>query len=382
MKRINTKPRKVNKGAPSGLVVSLAVHAVAFFVAGLFVVFKVLPEPEPDFKPPPPVERPKMKLKKPKVKVKKSSNPKPSSRIVAKVKSKQMPEIQLPDLMGTGDGLMGGTGLGGEFLDLPEISQVSIMGTQETVGSDLVGTFYDFKRYPNGKFNGVSEDDRSFIPIWLGDVNQFITHGFDPATLNNKYYHSSKKLYASCLVVSPTWTSIAPSAFDTPDSGGGYWMVHYKGKLVNKDGITFRFVCQADYFIVIAVDGEIVWAGVWNTPDRYNDFMDLIGTKYNPRFDTRRKFIGNDRCMAGEWITLQPGVEKDIDIVIGDENGECGFIIAVEEKDAEYEKNEYGEPIYPIFRTGELSHDMLDQIYKDLPVGEVCCTNGPIFNDF
>ncbi len=375
------KRGKVNKGGPSGLIISLLVHAAAFFVAGLFVVFTVVNKKEPEFTPPPPVQRPKMNLKKPKVKVQKSSNPKPSSRIVAKVKTKEMPEIQLPDLVGTGEGLLGGTGVGGDFLDLPDIPQISgKMGSEKSIGCDLMGTFYDMKRRPDGSFNGISEDDRSFIPIFLGQVNTFIKSGFNPLSMR-KYYQSARKLYATCLVVSPTWTSIGPSAFDTPDSGGGYWMVHYKGKLVNKEGITFRFMCQADYFIVISVDGEVVWAGVWNTPDRIIDYNTLVGGLYSPQLGTRKKFIGNDRCMAGEWITLEPGVAKDIDIVIGDENGETGFIIAVEEKDADYESDANGEPIYPIFKTSVLSHDLLDQIFKDLPVGEVNCTNGPVFND-
>ena len=67
------KTPKINKGGPSGMVISLLVHAAAFFVAGLFVVFTVLQEPEPEFEAPPPVQRPKMKLKKPKVKIKKTS---------------------------------------------------------------------------------------------------------------------------------------------------------------------------------------------------------------------------------------------------------------------------------------------------------------------
>jgi hypothetical protein len=38
---------KVSKGAPSGFVISLIIHDVAFFIAGLFVVFTVVTKPEP-----------------------------------------------------------------------------------------------------------------------------------------------------------------------------------------------------------------------------------------------------------------------------------------------------------------------------------------------
>ena len=112
IKRIFKRAQRINKGAPSGMLISLIVHAVAFFVAGLFVVFTVLPKSQPEFEPPLPVTRPKMKLKKPKVKVKKSSQPKPSSRIVAKLKTAKMPEIRISDLAGNGAGLLGDLGGG------------------------------------------------------------------------------------------------------------------------------------------------------------------------------------------------------------------------------------------------------------------------------
>ena len=58
----------VAKGGASGLMISLLLHAGAFVLAGLLVVFTVVSKEEKTFAPPKPVERPKMKLKKPKVK--------------------------------------------------------------------------------------------------------------------------------------------------------------------------------------------------------------------------------------------------------------------------------------------------------------------------
>jgi Ca-activated chloride channel family protein len=59
------------------------------------------------------VERPKMSLKKPIVKA--ASKPKPASRIVAKVKMSQMPEINIPDLTGSGDALLSNTEVSDDF---------------------------------------------------------------------------------------------------------------------------------------------------------------------------------------------------------------------------------------------------------------------------
>ena len=122
---------------------SLIFHGAIFFIAGLFVVFTVVNRAPPPFEPAPPIERPKMKLQKPKVKVQKNTQPKPSSRIVAKVQTKQMPDIQLPDLEGAGDGLMSGAGTGGDggFMDLPSIQDVTIFGGADSIGNDMRVSF-------------------------------------------------------------------------------------------------------------------------------------------------------------------------------------------------------------------------------------------------
>ena len=110
MRKRSKKTNSVVKGAPSGLVISLLVHAAAFLLAGLLVVFTVVNKEEKTFAPPKPVDRPKMKLKKPRVQVKKSAKPKSTTRIVTKVQKASMPDIQLPEMSGMGDGLAGGVG--------------------------------------------------------------------------------------------------------------------------------------------------------------------------------------------------------------------------------------------------------------------------------
>ena len=113
MKKLMKKTKGVAQGAPSGLVISLLVHAAAFMLAGLLVVFSVVKKKEVSFAPPPAVERPKMKLKKPKVKVKKTAKPASPTRIVAKINKADMPDLQLPELGGSGSGFGGIGDLGG-----------------------------------------------------------------------------------------------------------------------------------------------------------------------------------------------------------------------------------------------------------------------------
>ena len=70
-------------------MISLTLHAAAFLLAGMLVVFTVQKKEEKKFVSPKPVNRPNMKLKKPMVKVKKSAKPKSTTRIVTKVKHRE-----------------------------------------------------------------------------------------------------------------------------------------------------------------------------------------------------------------------------------------------------------------------------------------------------
>ncbi len=367
----SSRTKKVSKGAPSGFVISLIFHAAVFFLAGLFVVFSVVNKPEPAFEPPPPVERPKMKLKKPKVKVKKSSQPKPSSRIVAKVKTRDMPEIQLPDLMGSGEGLMGGTGLGGEFMDLPEIQQLTVFGRGVTAGNDFVGTYYDFNRTRRGTFNSMDPD------TYYIELLDFVTDDWDTRNFA-KYYRSPDKLYATCFMIPSTPSDLGPEAFGELGAYGYCWAIHYVGQLIHNEGIKFRFWGYGDDLLIVRVDGEIVLSsgGRSSVLQRNNGW-----TSSSSQSDIY--YLGNGRAQVGDWITLEPGVERDMEVLVGESPGGIfSAMLVVEVEGVDYELNVQGGPILPMFTTEQPSHATLDSIYEWLIEGEACLTNGPVFSDF
>ena len=165
---------KITKGGPSGFVISLVIHAALFLLAGLLVVFTVQQKEEKKFVPPAPVERPKMQLKKPKVKVKKTTKPKTTQRIVTKMKSASMPDIQLPELSGVADGL--NAGLGGFDL-MPDLNEMTLFGGGQTIGNDFVGTFYDFKRDRTGR--PIPMDPTQFSE----ELRRFVRDGFRSSRL-------------------------------------------------------------------------------------------------------------------------------------------------------------------------------------------------------
>ncbi|MCK4564270.1 MAG: hypothetical protein KAU94_06330, partial [Verrucomicrobia bacterium] len=111
----------------------------------------------------------------------------------------------------------------------------------------------------------------------------------------------------------------------------------------------------------------------------------VFGSVWSPSsLDSRKYIISNDRATVGDWIELKAGEPRDLDILLRDNHG-FGFtaIMAVEVKGVEYERSSQGGPILPVFKTSEISRDLMDAIYAELAEKEMLSlTNGPVFRDF
>jgi hypothetical protein len=365
MKKKERSSKGIVKGTPSAVLLSILIHSALFLIAGMLVVFTVVKKEEKKFEPPPPAEQPKMKLKKPKVRMKKSSQPKSRTRITTRSKRSAMPNIELPEMGGIGEGL--GDGIEG-FDIMPDFDQVTVFGSGQTIGNDFIGSFYDLKRNRNGTFYGVGVAEFKEI------VGRFVRGGFQPSTLS-RFYQSPKKLYATCFMVPTVRSSVAPKAFGE-DTGGWCWMVHYAGKLVSPDDITFRFRGSADDILVVAVGSQVVLNASRDSS------LPIVSDWLSSHAEHRMYRMGNQGAIVGEWITLEAGVPVDMHVVGGEApGGQFDMMLVVEEQGEEYPLNEVGAPIFPMFKTAEPNHDLRDAIYEWLVQGEVSITNGPIFSD-
>lgn len=370
MGRTNKQRFGLIRGMSSALVMSIAIHAAAFAFAAGFVVFKIVSRKEVEFVPPPAVERPKMKLRKPKVKVKKS-NPRPTSRITVKTQRVNMPDLQLPEMSGGGDGFLD---VGSDFDMMAGIDEITVFGSGQSIGCDFVGTFYDFKRDRTGRPNGIDPE------TFTDRVAEFIRTGWRTSTFS-RYYRSPKKLYTTSFMVPPVSSSIAPSCFGEERTVGYCWLAHYTGKIVHKDGITFRFWGQGDDILTVTVDKKVVLAANWPSDDHLGT---LVCPQWRSTAKNNRRFpMGNNASAIGDWITLEPGVAKDMEVVLGEiPGGQFCAMLCVEVQGEEYPLNSRGGPILPAFKTSPLSQDLIDTIYVDLVEGEASLTNGPVFRDF
>ncbi len=370
MKRSPKKSKKITKGMSSAVVLSIVIHAALFLLAGMLVVFTVVKKEEQKFEPPKVIERPKMKLKKPKVKIKKSK-PKPTTRIVTKMNRANMPQIQLPEMSSMSEGL--GSGIGGGFDLMPDLNEVTIFGSAQSIGNDFEGVIYDFKRDRNGGKPSVSMAPDDFWKF-KEHIEKFIKSGWKSSALR-RFYQSPRTLYTPTIMIPPIISSLGPWAFGEPTMYPYHNMLHYKGQLVHRDGIRFRFVVMADNFLLIRLDGKVVM-------DYKNQFEHALSVK---RFKPTNYHLGHWYAYATDWIELDPGIPQEMEVICGDYTGGLfATMIAVEVEGVEYPRapTPQDNPVLPIFKTSALSADQIDAIYEFMWEGHLMVTNGPIFSDY
>jgi len=375
MKRFPKNKSKVTKGVPSAVVLSIVIHAALFLLAGMLVAFTVVKKKEKQFEPPKAVDRPKMKLRKPKVKVKKSAKPKPTTRIVTKVTKANMPDIQLPEMSGMTGGLAGG--LGG-FDMMPDFAAESFFGGVQSIGNDLEGTFYDFKR--DRRNRDIPMDPTKYIE----ELKGFIRSGWQTSKFS-RYYRSPKKLYATTIAIPPIQATVAPLSFGEPEVDGYCFAVHYTGQLVYKDDITFRFWGLGDDVLVVRVDNKIVLNAPYPRNENNADLDTRVITPWQTSSAKSRNYwLGCQLSVVGDWITLKAGEPVDMEVLIGEvPGGLFQAMLVVEVEGEEYPRNpDRGGPTLPIFKTAPLSLDMVEAIHADLDPGDACITNGPVFSDY
>ncbi len=377
MKQPIKKNRRIVKGMPSAVALSILIHVGLFLLAGMLVVFTAVKKKEKKFEPPKAVERPKMKLRKPRVKVKKSAKPKPTTRIVTKMTRATMPDIQLPELSGMTAGL--GGGIGGFDL-MPDFGDETAFGRAQSIGNDFKGTFYDLKRRSDGSPLGTTTPDKL-----LEDVGEFLSKGWKTSVFS-KYYRSPKNLYATHFMTGVIPSVLGPMVFGE-ETGGWLWLVHYKGELVHKEGITFRFWGSGDDLLLVRVDGKLVLNGSRSSDNPDDDYASRITPHWQtPDLTKYQKYVlGSGASVVGDWITLEPGVPLDMEVLIGEARGDFfGAMLLVEVRDEEYERiGHLLAPALPMFTTTELTRDVIEAVRGNLVPGEAGITNKVVvFRDF
>ena len=297
MRKLVKRTKGLVKWTPGAVLVSIAVHAGLLLAAGGFVVFTVIQKEEKKFEPPPPVDRPKMELKKPKVKIKKRARPRVSQRIVSK-SVQGMSQVQLPDTSSMTDGL--GGGIGG-FELMPDPSEMTLLGGKKTtsIGNDFEGTFYSFLLDRSGNRNEVTMGSYdSYVRI----LKSFFNSGWNPRSLS-PYYRWPQKLYTTFIYLPTVGFEHVPRSFGIPDDvNTAMWMVHYKGRIMSKEGGRFRFWGRGNHVLACKVDGvEVGFLGFRTISLRISDWRSSAeeNLKYLP---------GKWRWRSGTGLSWSPEI--------------------------------------------------------------------------
>jgi len=373
VKKLVKKTKGLIRGVPSAVLLSALIHAALLLGAGLVILTAAKKQPT-KFVPPPPVERPKMNLTKPRVKLKNNVKSGSVQRLVSKA-VQSMPDVALPPLEGTGQGM--GTGLGGGFELVPDVSELGLYGaaTSFSSGNDFVGTLYSFNYSRSLKYRAM---DRT---LFWPEIKKFLENDWNPLVFSY-YYRSPQKLYTTHFMIPPTSSSLAQSAFkvdlekflDPP-----FWLVHYKGKISYKEGGKFRLWGAAIDVLEVRVKGKLVLSAGWGGEKASYEPDDWKV----PKGDQLIYPLGALEASFGHWFTLEPGEVADMEVLLGEYGGGVSqFMLLVEDasQSSFYPRRKDGMMILPIFKTAELSNHLKDQIKYTLISEDADLDGGPVFN--
>ncbi len=354
---MSEKPEKPGKrffaghAKSSAMVVSLAIHAIFIVVALSFVAVKVIIKEEPAFVAKK-VKRPKMPPKKIRVPVNvKKRKPKPRLRKRIVVNTKTFTDIKMPEISGIKGGLgnMGGDGLGSLGFDI----DMDLFGSNQSMGNELTGTFYDLKQ----------TDDRKSTNMTIGKydnkVKNFLS-GWKENTFKN-YFQAPKKKYATAIAMPFMQATEAPKAFDVADIvGPALWVIHYQGRFAAPETGKYRFCGLGNDLMFVRVKNRLVLDASWYKPGNFTHVAGRL-SGWHSDDENNRKFRLAERSglMAiGDWIKLTKGEAVDLEVLIGERAG-SGFcsLLLIEQQDKTYKmvptKNG-PRPVLPIFKLAEI----------------------------
>lgn len=220
----------------------------------------------------------------------------------------------------------GGGGSGGGGLNLFGL---------KTGGAGLAGTFYDLKQTTTHLSTNMTPDMYGKI------MNDFANGGFNTSVLN-RYFRSTKPLYASQIWIPNIPAEEGPSAFQLRGVvQPRMWLVHYRGTVTAPASFTFHFVGAGDDLMMVKFDGRLVLSRNW-----------YVNTNWHPfaNYDYGFSLIAQGFA-KGNAIKVEAGRTYPMEVVIGEQPGGEMFATLLQEIQGEnYEKDKKGNPILPVFR--------------------------------
>lgn len=190
----------------------------------------------------------------------------------------------------------------------------TMFGSSKRTAGALIGILYDFKQ--DQKRQPMPMDRDTFEKA----VAQFVESGYDEGLIN-KYYRVPRALYTTQLQIPTIDADSAPRAFGVEKTVAPQkWMVHYKGQISAPEDGEYRFLGDADDFVIVAINGKTVLVA------------EMPGTPMGVKWFAKEAPPGRFQA-AGDWVSLRAGEPVDIDVVTGESpGGQFRCLLSVQKK--------------------------------------------------
>lgn len=347
---------------------ALLLHLVVFLMVATIVLWKA-PTPPPDdtfsgvaVKPPPPPVQPPSSgaaANNPQFEPEQVTVPivTPSSVIstatssftVDAAKAMNQAMSHMSDQLARGTGLP--TGGGGAISGLG-----NGFGSSTGSSNQLTGYFYDLKQTSDGKPTGMTEDK------WRVLMAQYVAKNWDDSILD-AYFKSNAPRYTDNFAISTRQSEEAPKAFGLEKSvQPALWAIHYHCKVIAPEAGEYRFVGFGDDLMEVKIKGALVldagWISVSSKPDLHQSLpyawsQLYTGMKINYRDQLPRMGPINGLSKKGSIFHMDAAETVDMDVLIGDQGGLCGFYLLIEKIGHTYDKLPDGTPKLPFFQIGD-----------------------------
>ncbi len=237
----------------------------------------------------------------------------------------------------------------------------------------LEGRLYDFKQKLDGTRIAYDLADRA---EFVDRVLRLQRSDFSEASLK-RHFQAPTRLYLTHLAIPLSDASSGPEYFGAKDTiAPSGWLAHYQGKLTVARSGTYRFAGLGDDYIGVFINNRMRLAACWG------DIQEMIDGRWEPSEPTGEHtspFSGM-RLVYGDWVTLKAGEVIDFDLAIGERpGGKVGFVLMIEEKDADHRLAPDGRPILPLFTTGPIPDGERSRIVADFGSWEFDWDKPPVF---
>jgi len=248
-----------------------------------------------------------------------------------------------------GGGGGGGPGIPGKMS--------SLFGGQGSAAG-LVGTFYDPMRTDKGESTGRAPNYDQFL-------QQFSRNRGNAKDVFKDFWKSETALSASYLAVPQISTLEAFESFGSKPADGNRqppFFVHYTAQVAPPESGTFRFAGFADNWMIVMINGKVVFMGDNDYTKDPNPAPDKKTTggvsgwqSPEPVVYMHPAFPGyNIRYTFGDWIEWPEEEFKKIDILIGDNGQAFKAALFIQKQGVNYSRQrEHDTPVLPLFRVAD-----------------------------